>query len=415
MRRVAIAGIGVTPRTDEYIRGADARSWKDYVIEASYEAVGDVKRGLAPRDLQYVIASYHGESSVEAGGIGPIVSDILGLHPVGVTALSSNCVGAGVGLHDGFGLVASGRYDRVLVVGFDKQWELLSFADKRSIGGDVDYDFNLGYDHPVLQAMLQAYAYQKWGRKNVLKAMAAYRMQSVFWSMRNPKAARYGRKPPAVTQEQLFAIVDGTRDEEPIPDEYWRLLPGNNNVEGAAAMVLVPLDEARAYTDTPVEVAAVAYKCNSHLLSKQMYYPAPGIEQYDMCDFAAVHVANAEAYALAGIGPKDVDFAELFESHITSLLPTLAATQVPEPERLCEFIIDGDTGFGGRLPSGTDGGRGGFGITSGSNYADGIAEAVIQLRGDAGERQISKADVAVVTGMQGEMASAAVAILRSAT
>jgi len=412
MRRVAIAGVATTPRTDAYIRGADARSWKDYVIEAAYDALADVQKGLAPRDLQYAIVSYHGEASVEAGGIGPIISDILGLQPMGVTTLSANCVGAGVGLHDAFGLVASGRYDRVLVLGFDKQWELLSFADKRSIGGDVDYDFNLGYDHPVLQAMLQAYAYKKWGRRKVLKAMAAYRMQSVFWSMRNPKAARFGRKPPDVTQEQLFAIVDAIGDDDEIPAEYWRLLPGNNNVEGAAAMILVPADDAHAYTDKPVYVDGISYKCNSHLLSKQMYYPAPGIEQYDMCDFAAVHVANDEAYKMAGIGPKDVDFAELFESHITSLLPTLAATQVPEPDKLCEFIIAGETGFGGRLPSGTDGGRGGFGITSGSNYADGIAEAVLQIRGDAGARQLAKADVGVVTGMQGEMASAAVAILR---
>lgn len=410
MRRVAIAGIGVTPRTDEYIRGADGRSWKDYVVEAAYEAIGDVK-GLAPRDLQYAVVSYHGEASVEAGGIGPVVSDILGLHPMGVTTLSANCVGAGVGLHDAFGLVASGRYDRVLVLGFDKQWELLSFADKRSIGGDVDYDFNLGYDHPVLQAMLQAYAYKKWGIRKVLKAMAAYRMQSVWFSARNPKAARWQRKLPQVTLEQLFALVDQIGDDEVIPPEFWRLLPGNINVEGAAAMILVPGDDAKTYTDHPVYVDAIAYASNSHLLSKQMYYPAPGIEQYDMCDFAAVHVATEAAYKMAGVGPKDIDFAELFESHITSLLPTLAATGVPEEGKLCDFIIDGGTGFGGRLPTGTDGGRGGFGITSGSNFADGIAEAVIQIRGDAGELQIAKAERGVVTGMQGEMASSAVAIL----
>lgn len=411
MRRVAIAGIGVTPRTDEYIRGADGRSWKDYVVEAAYEAIGDVSRGLGPRDLQYAVVSYHGEASVEAGGIGPVVSDILGLHPMGVTTLSANCVGAGVGLHDAFGLVASGRYDRVLVLGFDKQWELLSFADKRSIGGDVDYDFNLGYDHPVLQAMLQAYAYKKWGIRNVLKAMSSYRMQSLWFASRNPKAARWRRKLPQVTLEQLFALVDQIGDDEVIPPEFWRLLPGNINVEGAAAMILVPGDDVNAYTDRPVYVDAIAYASNSHLLSKQMYYPAPGIEQYDMCDFAAVHVATDAAYKMAGIGPKDVDFAELFESHITSLLPTLAATGVPEEGKLCDFIIAGETGFGGRLPTGTDGGRGGFGITSGSNFADGIAEAVIQIRGDAGARQIGKADRGVVTGMQGEMASSAVAIL----
>ena len=179
MRRVAIAGVGLTPRNASYMRLSDTKSWKDYVIEAAYDAIEDVNKGLNPKDLQYAVVNYHGEASVEAGGIGPIVSDILGLHPMGVTALCANCVGAGVGMHDAFGLVASGRYDRVLVVGFDKRWELLNFGDKRAIGGDVDYDFQLGYDHPTLQGLLQAYAYKRWGRKKVLKAMASYRMQSM--------------------------------------------------------------------------------------------------------------------------------------------------------------------------------------------------------------------------------------------
>lgn len=411
MRRVAIAGVGATPRGEIYLRRSDARSWKDYVVDASYAAIEDVKCGLEPRDLQYAVVNYHGEASVEAGGIGPIVSDILGLQPMGVLALSANCVGAGVGLLEAYGLVASGRYDRVLVVGFDKQWDLLSFADKRALGGDVDYDFNLGYDHPEIQAILQAYAYRKWGRRQVLRALAAYRVQSAWWGERNPDGARWAIK-NAVTVDQLFELIDRIGEEDDIPAEFWSLLPRNYNVEGAAAMIVVPADEAHGYTDVPVYVDGISYKCNSHLLSKQMFYPVPELVAYDMCDFGAVHVANHEAYKMAGIGPDDVDFAELFESHITSILPTLAATCVPAPERLLDFIIAGETGPGGRLPVGTDGGRGGFGITSGSNFADGVREAVLQMRGDAGARQLQKADVAVVTGMQGEMASAAVAILR---
>ena len=61
---------------------------------------------------------------------------------------------------------------------------------------------------------------------------------------------------------------------------------------------------------------------------------------------------------------------------------------------------------------GTDGGRGGFGVTSGSNESDAIYEAVIQMREEADERQVSKADACVVIGMQGEMASSAVLVLR---
>jgi acetyl-CoA acetyltransferase len=412
MRRVAIAGVGLTPRNASYMRLSDTKSWKDYVVEAAYDAIEDVNKGLDPKDLQYAVVNYHGEASVEAGGIGPIVSDILGLHPMGVTALCANCVGAGVGMHDAFGLVASGRYDRVLVLGFDKRWDLLNFGDKRAIGGDVDYDFQLGYDHPTLQGLLQAYAYKRWGRKKVLKAMASYRMQSMWWGTRNPNAALWEVKPKA-TLQHFHNLIDETPDDAPIPAEFWALLPHNYAVEGASAMVLVPAEEAASYTDKPIYIDGISYKCNSHLLSKQMYYPNPALEQYDMCDFAATHLATAEAYKMAGIRPEDVDIAELFESHITSLIPTLAATGVPDSDKVLDFIIAGETGPEGRLPTGTDGGRGGFGLTSGSNFSDGVYEAVVQMRGEAGERQVKKANVAVITGMQGEMASSAVAVLRN--
>jgi len=412
MRRVAIAGVGMTPRTEEYMRQSDSKSWKDYVIESGYDAIHDVRRGLNPRDIQYVVINYHGEASVEAGGIGPIVSDILGIHPVGVTVITANCTGAGVSMHDAYSMVASGRYDRVLVIGFDKRWDLLNFGDKRAIGGDVDYDFNLGYDHPHLQALLQAYAYQKWGKKKVLQAMAAYRMQMVWWGTRNPNAALWGVK-TSTTREELFDIIDHIGEDAPVPSEFWEKLPKTYAVEGGSSMILVPADDAKAYTDTPIYVDGMSYKCNSHLLSKQMHYPTPALEKYDICDFAATHLATAEAYEMANVKPEDIDIAELFESHITSLIPTLAATLVPDPDKVLDFIIDGETGFGGRLPTGTDGGRGGLGLTSGSNFSDGIYEAVVQMRGEAGERQVKKADVAVVTGMQGEMASSSVAVLRN--
>jgi acetyl-CoA C-acetyltransferase len=143
-----------------------------------------------------------------------------------------------------------------------------------------------------------------------------------------------------------------------------------------------------------------------------MYYPVPELAKYDAADFASPHLAVDEAYRMAKVKAKDIDFAELFESHVTSLIPTLQATQVPPEGQAAQFVIDGGTAIDGRLPSGTDGGRGGFGMTSGSNESDGIYEAVIQMREEAGDRQVPKADISVVVGMQGEMASSAVLVLR---
>jgi len=411
MCRVAIVGVSCTPRNKEYMRYTDSKSWKDYVIEGAYGAIKDVQKGMNPRDLQYAVVNYHGEASVEAGGIGPVVADILGLHPMGVTALCANCTGAGVSMHDAYGMVASGMYKRVLALGFDKRYDLLNFGDKRAIGGDVDYDFNLGYDHPGLQGLLQAYAYQRWGRKKVLKAMAAYRIQSNWWANRNPLAGGYG-VPAKATFKDLCDILDNADEKKDVPEEFWAKLPGNFPTEGSSAVIMVPADDAYTYTDKPIFIDAITYSTNSHLLSKQMYYNAPGLSEYDMCDFASTHIAAKKAYEMADMTVDDIDFAQVFESHITSLIPTLAATQVTDMDHVLDFIIEGGTGYDGRMPTGTDGGRGGFGFTSGSNFTDGVFESVIQMRGEAGERQLKKTDASIVIGMQGEMASSTVAILR---
>lgn len=412
MRRVAIAGVGITPRNNTFLNSADRYSWKHYVVEAAYDAIEDVSKGLSPKDIQYVVANYHGEASVEAGGIGPVVSDILGLHPVGVTVLCANCTGAGVGAHEAYGLVASGLYDRVLVIGFDKRWDLLRHADKRAIAGDADYDFMLGFDHIQLQGLLQEMDYLKYGKREIIEALVTYRLQMYWYANRNPNANLYGVPCPITSKEELMGIWELEPGSGEINPEFWKKLPGAKPVEGASAFIIVPADEAKQYTYKPIYIDGISYKCNSHLLSSQMHYPVPELSKYDAADFAAPRIGVEEAYRMAKISPEEIDFSEIFESHISSIIPTLEATQVPPEGKTVDFILEGQTALDGRLPTGTDGGRGGFGVTSGSNESDAIYEAVIQMREEADERQVSKADTCVVIGMQGEMASSAVLVLR---
>ncbi len=412
MRRVAIAGVGITPRTRAYLSQADRKSYKEYIADAAYDAIANVKKGLNPKDIQYVVVNYHGEASVEAGGIGPVVSDLLGLHPVGVTQLCANCTGAGVSAHEAYGLVASGLYDRVLVVGFDKRWDLLNFADKRAIGGDVDYDFHNGFDHMHLQTLLQAIDVKKYGMRTVMETLVTFRLQMFWYGNRNPNSAVYGVPCPVKSKKELMDIWELESGSGRVNPEFWKKIPMNYPVEGASAFIVVPAAEAKAYTDKPIYIDGVSYKCNHHLLSSQMYYPVPALAKYDAADFAAPHLAVDEAYRMAKVKPKDVDFSEVFESHISSIIPTLQATQVPEEGKAAQFIIEGGIAIDGRLPTGTDGGRGIFGMTSGSNESDGIYEAVVQMRGEAGERQLRKADISVIVGMQGEMASSAAIVLR---
>jgi hypothetical protein len=87
----------------------------------------------------------------------------------------------------------------------------------------------------------------------------------------------------------------------------------------------------------------ISYKCNHHLLSSQMYYPVPALAKYDAADFAAPHLAVEEAYRMARVKAEDIDFAEIFESHVSSIIPTCKATVLPRAGRNCRRpeAIDG--------------------------------------------------------------------------
>jgi len=113
-------------------------------------------------------------------------------------------------------------------------------------------------------------------------------------------------------------------------------------------------------------------------------------------------------YASAGISPGQVDIAELYDA-FTFLVPLQLEDYglVPATE-VSRFILDGGTGPGGQLPVNTHGGHLSEGYVHGLNH---VAEAEVQLRGAAGDRQVPGAAVALVSGQPGYVGGAASALI----
>ena len=115
--------------------------------------------------------------------------------------------------------------------------------------------------------------------------------------------------------------------------------------------------------------------------------------------------SGRDAYAMAGITPADVDFAELYDCF--TIVPIIAAEELGLAERGAggELFASGETAIEGRLPVNTHGGLLSYAQAGASGGLHGIVEAVRQLRGAQGERQVENHDIALVHNEGGVLSS----------
>ncbi len=393
-RRVAIAGVGVTVHG----RYFPYKTWQEVLADAVFEALANSKN-MSPKALEVGTVHYQGEAMIEAGGIGTIIADYLGMAPAPVIAGSANCTGSQVGLYMGWHLVASGRYDRVLVSGFEKGGDVIQAFELIPVSSDPEYDYMLGCVHVYDFAMTDACYLKKYGYPSI-EPIAQWAVQCDWYAKRHPKALHY-QTPPLTMAEAMETTAEGYRR---------RFLAQG---EGASAVILVPADEAKHYTDKPIYIDGISYKCTSTYYGNRFYYKGfnyPGLDKFDAAESAVTIPAREEAFGMAGIKPDDVDLVEVYDLFGSGIQQMEALGIFPFGEG-GRAVLDGETAIQGRCPANTDGGRIRFGHASGADGTDMVAEAVIQLRGEAGERQVADAKVAVCQSTAGINAGATVVVL----
>jgi acetyl-CoA acetyltransferase len=214
---------------------------------------------------------------------------------------------------------------------------------------------------------------------------------------------RYG-----TTQEQLGAVAVAQRAHaagndrallrEPITMgdylasrwvvEPFRLLDCCLETDGAVAVVLTSAERARDLRRRPVLIRSAAWGSGFTLYSNQ---------QPDLTVTPAAAMAQ-RLWSLAGLGPSDVDVAELYDCFTYTVVVQLEDYGFCRKGEGGDFVASGATRLGSSLPVNTHGGFLSEGYVHGLNH---VFEAVSQLRGDAGARQVAGAEVALCTAQPG--------------
>ncbi|KGN41962.1 thiolase C-terminal domain-containing protein [Knoellia aerolata] len=383
MRRVAIVGAGMTPFKEHFDLGI-----KDLVPMAVSEMAGSVDKGLDRADIQ---AAWFGELTTTDGFPAGILADSCDLMDIPVTRVENACATGNDAVRNATYAVASGAFDVVLVVGADKVRESSSrstFWEWAKLTRDVAWDYPVGLVAPANFALHAArYLHESPATR---EHMAMVAVKNHKHAVPNPKAQlRY-----EITVEQVLSA--------PMVVAPFGLLDCTPQSDGAAALLVVSEDVVEQYTDHPVWVRGVGLG-----LDRVMHQ-----HKADMTSFPATVKAARAAYAMAGIGPQDIDLAEVHDCFSAVELISYEDLGFTDRFGAAAYVASGATTVGGARPVNASGGLKAKGHPPGATGVAQCVELFEQLRGHA-SNQVDGATTALAHNIGGPTAVSAVTVLSS--
>jgi acetyl-CoA acetyltransferase len=359
MRNVVVIGVGMT----------NFGKFPDLTVEqlgreAAWAAMKDA--GVRPQDIQVAYLGNLTERR-ETGHISCVAQEVLmgvGVRGIPVTRVENACTSGSTAFREAWIAVGSGLYDMAMAVGVEKLTGRGAGPLTR-IGDTIDGI--AGFSPPGMWAMRARRHMAQYG--TTLEQMAKVAVKNRKHGKLNPRA----QYPKEVTVEEVR--------KSPMICDPLTLLDSCPTTDGGAAAILCSEEAAKRYTSKLIYVGAAVLKSGTYDSTRNI-----AINEIEKR-------AAQEAYEWAGMGPQDLDFAEVHDCFtIAEIVRTenLGFCKEGEGGKLVE---EGTTQLGGKFPVNPSGGLLCKGHPIGATGVAQVAELVWQLRGEAGARQVNGAKV----------------------
>ncbi|OGU60641.1 MAG: acetyl-CoA acetyltransferase [Ignavibacteria bacterium GWF2_33_9] len=381
MRDVAIVGVGLTKFGELWNQGI-----RDMFAEAALAAMADA--GVDKIDSMYVGAMSSGLYSYQEH-TASVMADYIGQRGVASARVEAACSSGSQAARTGFFEVASGAADVVLVGGVEKMWDVDDGTFVLATASDQEYEAYAGVTFPGLYAMMAQVYMQKYGLTR--EELAQVPIKNHRHAVHNP----YAQYPFELDMKTYLTAA-------PVADPF-RLMDCSPITDGAAAIIMVPLDQAHKYTDKPVKIKGIGSATGPIALH----------DHKDLTRLDAVRLSAEKAYKMAGVGPDDIQFAEVHDC--------FSIAEIIVAEELGFFpygtagkaIAAGQATYGGKLVINPSGGLKAKGHPVGATGVAQLIEATLQLQGKAGKRQVENAKIGLTQNMGGSGGTSVVHILEA--
>jgi acetyl-CoA C-acetyltransferase len=376
MVKVAIIGVGQSTFYRSY-----PGSVRELVFEGFKEALQDA--AITAKDIGASVVCSAPEYDKQRSPAG-VLAEYLGLNPQPTVYVETLCSSSSMGLRLAYALVKSGLHDVVAVLGFQKMSEISSSESQERMGrgADIQWESPFGTMMPAYYAMYARSHMATYG--TTPDDLARIRVKAATYGQMNPKAVY--RKP--VTFDMFQNPAD--RMAGPVASPL-RVGDCCANADGSSCIIVASEEKTKAFSKKPVWILGLGAATTSVNLAGRNLFNG----------LSVAREAAAQAYQMAGIGPKDIDVAEVHDCFTIAEMMAYEDLGFAKPGEAKELIQAKETDKEGSIPVNIDGGLLSKGHPIGATGGSQIRTIVQQLRGEAGDMQVKNPQIGLVHNIGG--------------